>query len=239
MVTEYRVEKLKDVLAGLKRKGYKSYASIEREFGVSASYLSQIINGTVQFGELAARNIEEKLKLPTFLLDRDDVFIDSNSDLMNIENTRDYENFHIDYLIRIHNKDDMKITVHTACKVDIDNNFEFVGSERETEMPSKFFSKHDVKPSCFKLVVSDSDSMKPYIHKGDEVGIDISRPDIVDGEVYLLAFSGGTMIAQVFREANRSLRLYSYNKDYPDRVVSMDDIDSNLKVIGKVIYRAG
>jgi len=236
MINEYRVEKLKHVLAGLKRQGYKSYASIERGFEVSASYLSQIINGTVPFGELAARNIEEKLELPPFYLDRDDVFLeDEETSLFNIENTRDGENFHTDYAIRIHNKKDMKVIVYKQCKVLNKTDFEFVGKEREVEMTQKFFAKHDVKPSCFKIVINDSDSMKPYINKDDEVGVDLSRPNILDGELYLLIFGGEVMIKQVFREVGESLKLHSYNESYPDRVVSKSD----LKIIGKVIYRAG
>lgn len=71
MISKYRVKRLKEVLAEKKRQGYKSYASIERNFHVSASYLSQLINGVVPLGETAARNIEEKLGLPAYSLDKD------------------------------------------------------------------------------------------------------------------------------------------------------------------------
>lgn len=71
MISEYRVERLKEVLAEKKRQGYNSYASIERKFRVSASYLSQLINGVVPLGETAARNIEGKLGLPPYFLDND------------------------------------------------------------------------------------------------------------------------------------------------------------------------
>lgn len=69
MTPEHRVERLRHLLKELKREGYFSLASVERKFGVNASYLSQIINGTVSFGERAARNMETKIGLVDFYFD--------------------------------------------------------------------------------------------------------------------------------------------------------------------------
>ena len=138
-------------------------------------------------------------------------------------------------MIGISNQKKRYQTLIGKCKVLNKTDSEFVGKEREVEMTQKFFAKHDVKPSCFKIVINDSDSMKPYINKDVEVGVDLSRPNILDGESYLLIFGGEVMIKQVFREVGESLKLHSYNKNYPDRVVSK----SELTIIGKVIYRAG
>jgi transcriptional regulator with XRE-family HTH domain len=47
-------------------------AEIERKYDVSASYLSQLLNGFRDIGEKSARNIEQKLNLAPMFLDTSD-----------------------------------------------------------------------------------------------------------------------------------------------------------------------
>lgn len=54
-----RVEALKAVMAGASQKDFAN------QYGLDASYLSQILNGHRNLGEKAAANLEEKIGLPT------------------------------------------------------------------------------------------------------------------------------------------------------------------------------
>lgn len=245
MISEYRVVRLTDVLAELKRKGYKSYASIERGFGISASFLSQVINQTVPLGEAAARNIENKLDLPALYLDKgatgnDDDFDDGEDNgFFTTDSSTAFKDFHIDpVLARIKNKYDMNVPAYSNLDFTGDGNYDFVGVKYHIEMPKRFFEKYDIEPQNFRLIGNNSDSMKPYINSDDDVGIDISKTDIIDGHIYLLGFDGDVMIKQIFREGGGALRLHSHNPDYPDRFLNKEDTNS-LLIIGKQIYRAG
>lgn len=238
MNSEHRVDRLKDVLAEMKRKGYKSYASIERNFDVSASFLSQVINGVVPLGETAARNMETKIGLPAFYLDKN-VSDKSGDDFFTTDGSTDIKEFHTDYNIRrIKNENDTNIAVYSNIDFVSKTEYDFVGVKYHIEIPKRFFGKHDVEPRNFRMITNDSNSMKPYINKSDDVGVDISQTDVSDGELYLLSLDGDVMIKQVFREGGGSLRLHSFNADYPDRLISKEDTD-NLVIIGKQMYRAG
>lgn len=227
MISEYRVERLKEVLAELKRQGYKSYASIDRKFHVSASYLSQLINGVVPLGETAARNIEEKLGLPAYFLDNEFIFISDNSN----EN----KEFHTDYVVgSMKSNVSTNIAIYSSCEL-VDDNIEFAGITDYVEMTVSFFTKYDVEPDNYRMIVSTNDSMKPYVNKDDIVGVDISKTTIEDGEIYLMMFDSEVMIKQVFREGGGALRLHSFNADYPDRTAQSGD----YHIVGKQIYRAG
>lgn len=50
-----------------------SIAAFARTYGLDATYISQLLNGHRQFGERAARNMEEKMGLPPMFFDIDPV----------------------------------------------------------------------------------------------------------------------------------------------------------------------
>lgn len=232
MISEYRIERLKEVLAELKRQGYKSYASIDRNFHVSASYLSQLMNGVVPLGETGARNIEEKLGLPAYFLDNE--FID-DSDFFISDNSNENKEFHADYAVRsMKSNVSTKIAIYSGCEL-VTGDIDFIGVTDYVEMPVSFFTKYDVEPDNYRMIVSTNDSMKPYINKDDIVGVDISKTTIADGEIYLMIFDDEVMIKQVFRDGGGALRLHSFNADYPDRIAPAGE----YVIVGKQIYRAG
>jgi transcriptional regulator with XRE-family HTH domain len=58
-INQARVKALKAVMAGASQKDFAN------QFGLDASYLSQILNGHRNLGEKAAANLEEKIGLPS------------------------------------------------------------------------------------------------------------------------------------------------------------------------------
>lgn len=229
MTPDNRIKRLENLLSNLKDKGYKTYASIEEEFDVNASYISQLLNKRRNFGEAAARKMEEKFNLPTFYFEQP---TDSEADLAVI-----LEKGSVVGKSPINTVTVPIYAVYFCCG-DGNGECEFEEIKGERILPESLFSEKNVKPENFKLVCAVNESMKPYINHGDEVGIDIGDRDVKDGEVYAILLDGDRMFKQIFREAGGALRLHSFNPDYPDKIVTEDNHDS-LIIVGRQIYRAG
>ena len=112
------------------------------------------------------------------------------------------------------------------------------GLKKERYFSHCFFEERMLDFNNFKLFCCTDNSMSPFIKEGDDVGIDLSVKEIRDGRIYQISLDGDEMIKQIFREAGGTLRLHSFNRDYPDKLIPPEKIDS-LKVIGMQIYRAG
>lgn len=226
MVQSRRVSRLKALLENMKEDGYKSYASIERDFGISASFLSQIVNGTRSFGEAAARGMEEKLGLTQMYFDDGSFFADAD---VNVDS----------YKLQLDSKKvpSVVLNIYEKCVFD-KNGISFKDSDSMTVMPTDFFQSRDLGTKDFKLMKADNNSMSPFINDNDIVGIDLTDTHIKDGSIYAIAIDGDLMFRQVFREAAGALRLHSFNSEYPDRVFSKDDLNA-ITIVGKQNYRAG
>ena len=88
-----------------------------------------------------------------------------------------------------------------------------------------------VDPKCLRLIKAKGDSMADYIHDQDLVGIDLSQTEIIDGEIYAIYFAGEGMIKQIFKEADGSLVLHSFNEKYRDRIVTEQN-GLNFRLLG-------
>ena len=113
---------------------------------------------------------------------------------------------------------------------------EFEPLKKQLPFDRSFFTKRNLKPANFKLIYAKGDSMADYIQAGDAVGIDTSRTDIKDGEIYAVYLDGDSMIKRVFVEGNGVLRLASSNPIYKDKMVTHSE---NFGIIGRVVYRSG
>mgnify|MGYP000432603468 CR=1 FL=1 len=124
------------------------------------------------------------------------------------------------------------------CCGDGNGSCEFENIKGYRNLPPSFFRERNIKPEDFKLICAVNDSNHPYIKDGDEVGIVITDREIKDGEYYAILLDGDRMIKQVFREAGGAYRLSSFNKAYPDKVVTPEHNES-LIIAGRQVYRAG
>ena len=76
-------------------------------------------------------------------------------------------------------------------------------------------------------------SMEPIIMRGSQCSVDLSKRTIQDGKTYLIRRYNFFGIRTLFRQSDGSLLLQSKNMDYPNEVVSKEEIDS-LVIIGYV-----
>lgn len=124
------------------------------------------------------------------------------------------------------------------CCGDGNGSCEFENIKGYRKLPPAFFKDRNIRPEDFKLICAINDSNHPFIKDGDEVGIVITDREIKDGEYYAILLDGDRMIKQIFREAGGSYRLSSFNKAYPDKVVTPEHNES-LIIAGRQVYRAG
>lgn len=124
------------------------------------------------------------------------------------------------------------------CCGDGAGSYEFEALKKTLPFDQSFFKRRGLVPDNFKMIYALGDSMSPYIHEGDAVGIDVADIEIKDGQVYALFLDGDRMIKRIFKEAGGVLRLSSDNNHYRDKMVDQHNGDS-LIIIGKVVYRSG
>lgn len=130
------------------------------------------------------------------------------------------------------------VEANFSCGVGESIEFHFDVVNGKLPFPPSFFARKKVAPECMRIIKAKGDSMSSFIHDEDYVGIDISQTDVIDGEVYAVYFAGEGMLKQIFKEADGSLILHSYNEKYRDKVVTEQN-GHNFKVMGRQFWRAG
>lgn len=86
-------------------------------------------------------------------------------------------------------------------------------------------------PTYDYTIIVKGDSMEPKFEGGDEVAIKKVTSFIEWGKTYVLDTRDGAVIKRLFDEGD-SFRCVSYNKDYPDFLVSKADVFGIYKVVG-------
>lgn len=224
-------------LAWAINKRGSSAAKLQKETGIGKSSISQYINGTTG----APRNdrsakLAKALNINQYWLDTGEGEWDANT-----------AQFELDMILEKGTvissnamEGQIQIPIYGVyfCCGDGNGSCEFEEVKGVRGFPPSFFSDKNLKPENFKLVCASSDSMKPYINDKDEVGIDVSDKEVRDGEVYAILLDDDRMFKQIFREAGGTLRLRSFNSEYPDKLVTQDNHES-LVIVGRQMYRAG
>ncbi|MEX3614343.1 MAG: S24 family peptidase [Burkholderia gladioli] len=101
-----------------------------------------------------------------------------------------------------------------------------------------FFKALGVRSQDCKLAQVHGRSMEPYLFNRDLMMICEAHKRIRDGLIYAILFEDDPLVKQIFREAEGALRLHSYNPEFPDRLITSDQLEG-LQVVGEVMYRSG
>lgn len=113
--------------------------------------------------------------------------------------------------------------------------------ENATAYRLSFFQSRGLNPKNCRRIVAEGDSMQPLICDGDKVLIvdqAVGTP-IRDGKIYAISCGGSLKIKRLYRKANGDLIISSLNPKYPDEVIPNGDIDSLVRILGRVIERSG
>ena len=94
----------------------------------------------------------------------------------------------------------------------------------------------DVSVTDAACVTVSGNSMEPVIPNGTTIGIDTSKKEIVNGEIYAIDHDGDLRVKTVYRMPGGVIRLRSFNiDDWPDELYSVDDA-AKIKIIGRVFW---
>ncbi|MGI2046113.1 XRE family transcriptional regulator [Shewanella oncorhynchi] len=96
--------------------------------------------------------------------------------------------------------------------------------------------KSNVDPQHAACVTVSGNSMLPVLRNGTTVGVDTSKKNIVDGEMYAIDHDGMLRVKMLYRMPGGGIRIKSYNNDeYPDEFVQPEHLNE-LKIIGWVFW---
>lgn len=96
--------------------------------------------------------------------------------------------------------------------------------------------KSNVDPQHAACVTVSGNSMLPVLRNGTTVGVDTSKRNIIDGEMYAIDHDGMLRVKMLYRMPGGGIRIKSYNNDeYPDEFVQPEQLNE-LKIIGWVFW---
>lgn len=96
--------------------------------------------------------------------------------------------------------------------------------------------KSNVDPQHAACVTVSGNSMLPVLRNGTTVGVDTSKKNIVDGEMYAIDHDGMLRVKILYRMPGGGIRIKSYNNDeFPDEFIQPDKM-TEIKIIGWVFW---
>lgn len=99
-----------------------------------------------------------------------------------------------------------------------------------------YLSKIGVPESAAKLVRVTGNSMEPTLHDGDVVGVNTQDTTIRDGKTYAIC-QADLLRVKTLIATPTTVIIRSINRDeYPDEVMSREEFQQNVRVIGKVFW---
>jgi phage repressor protein C with HTH and peptisase S24 domain len=96
----------------------------------------------------------------------------------------------------------------------------------------------DLQPQDVQLITAVGDSMEPGIRHGDLILIDTRQSSFTEFGIYVFEARGDRMVKRVQRRFDGTLFIISDNAIYRPEIIS-NELAAEIKVIGKVIWRAG
>ncbi len=104
---------------------------------------------------------------------------------------------------------------------------------------SSFFSDRGINPKNCKRFKVVGDSMIPLINNGDYITVDCTPKQYIENnQIYALIFDHSLRIKRLIKSF-KTLTIRSDNPIYPDEVLSLDEADELIHIVGKVIERSG
>lgn len=80
------------------------------------------------------------------------------------------------------------------------------------------------------------DSMEPVLPDGACVGIDTANTSVKDGDMYALDHGGLLRVKRLYRVPGGGIRASSINPDYPDEIITPEQMQDGFRIIGRVFW---
>ncbi|MFQ1004548.1 XRE family transcriptional regulator [Gilliamella sp. CG22] len=94
--------------------------------------------------------------------------------------------------------------------------------------------KYGIDKDCAVCLTVYGDSMEPVFRDGSTVGINQADTNIRDGKIYAINHDGLLRIKILERLPGNQVKIRSYNSDYDDETISLDDIT----ILGRVWWQS-
>lgn len=202
-------------------------AKFADKHGMTRSYLSQLMLGTCSFGEKTARTLEAKLRVPSGALD-----LAAPAKLSTIETWEKPDDLP-DGVFALVPRIGIELSAGPG-----------VMDSSEQDLPPLAFrddwvrSKNITSRSNLRVLEVRGDSMAPSLEDGDVVLVDIGQQDIVDNEVYAIAYGSDLRIKRIAKRFDGGLFVRSDNPKYPEEIITPPDME-HVRVLGKKLWRGG
>lgn len=98
--------------------------------------------------------------------------------------------------------------------------------------------RQGIEPAAVICVSVSGSSMEPVLPSGSTVGVDQSKKDIKDGDIYALSHNDHLRVKMLYRLPSGGIRMRSFNREeYPDEEYSQDRIEiEDIKILGRVFW---
>lgn len=216
-IYEQRLRALRHAMAGLTQKDFAN------QFGLDASYLSQLLNGHRKLGEKAAATLEGKIDLPAGTL----VAPDTN-DLLEgaapktvapVDTKRVMES--LGFITIPH----LNVAASMGYGLVPENQVEVI---REMTVHLDWLKTQGVPYSSLEnlaIITGDGDSMEGTFRDGDSLLVDRGISEIRTDAVYVFTLDGDLFIKRLQRMTGGALRMISDNAVYPPIMIDGADLE--------------
>ncbi len=222
---EIRRSRLHALLTGPRFGGDRSKFCAEAD--ITNGRLSQLLDPKEPFGDVAAKNLAEKLALPEGYFDRDEGstgFGRPKSGSLSA--------------IALDDNPDYPAVRRVAIKAQAGVSGYAVEYMHDDGPPIVFradwYKAKGFRPEKMLAVRITGDSMIPNLYEGDLIVINTAQTDAKDGLAFVASYEGEIVVKRLVRDAG-SWWLTSDNPDqrrYPRKVC-----DEHTQIIGEVVYR--
>lgn len=108
---------------------------------------------------------------------------------------------------------------------------------RKLRFGKRTLQRKGIPPEAAAAAVVTGNSMEPVLPDGSTVGVDTSRTQVTDGQMYAINHEGQLRVKVLYRTPGNGLRLRSYNSDeHPDERYDGTYVAEHIRIIGKVFW---
>lgn len=108
---------------------------------------------------------------------------------------------------------------------------------RKLRFGKRTLQRKGIPPEAAAAAVVTGNSMEPVLPDGSTVGVDTSRTQVTDGQMYAINHEGQLRVKVLYRQPGNGLRLRSYNSDeHPDERYDGPYVAEHIRIIGKVFW---
>lgn len=240
-MSQLRIAVLRKVMGDMTQKDFAE------KYDLNASHLSQLLTGHRSLGERAAATLETKIGLPTGTLVTPRRDVDNITAPERVQASQDAYHPGLTPISAWDDDtplDDDEVEVPFLKEVELS-----AGSGRTVIQESSRFKlrfgkytlrRHNVQPEHAVCVPINGNSMEPVLRSGATVGVDRSKTQVIDGDLYAINHAGQLRVKQLYRLPGGGIRMRSFNHDeHPDEEYTLEQMQAmDISLIGRVFWGA-